>query len=142
MNRLLGLELLRGVAALLVLVEHLPVAIGMVCGPGAAVPPAIEDFPGYWGVDLFFVLSGYLIGLTLSKPGTTARSFLLARLARILPLYLVMSILCLAGQAAFSREITASTLVTTFTLMPLAGDAMNPRPAHLYGWTLCYEMMF
>jgi len=142
MNRLLGLELLRGVAALLVLVEHLPVAIGMVCGPGAAVPPAIEDFPGYWGVDLFFVLSGYLIGLTLSKPGTTARSFLLARLARILPLYYVASAVCLLVPTFRSKALSWPVAVTTGTLLPVAGDALDPMTAHPYGWTLCFEMAF
>ena len=142
MNRLLGLELLRGVAALLVLVEHLPVAVIMVCGPDAAIPSAIDDFPGYWGVDLFFVLSGYLIGMTLSKPGTTARSFLLARLARILPLYYVVSAVCLLVPTFRSHALSLPVAVTTGSLLPLLGDALDPQTAHPYGWTLCFEMAF
>ncbi len=142
MNRLLGLELLRGVAATLVLLEHLRYVVPTVCGPQVALPWAIDRFDGYWGVDLFFVLSGYLIGLTLDKPGTTARSFLLARLARVLPLYALASTLCLVLKSVLTGGVTLPTLVTTYTLMPLAGDALNPAPVHPYGWTLCYEVLF
>ena len=142
MNRLLGLELLRGVAATLVLLEHLRYVVPTVCGPAVALPWAIDRFDGYWGVDIFFVLSGYLIGLTLDKPGTTARSFLLARLARVLPIYLLASTLCLVLKSVLTGGVTLPTLVTTYTLMPLAGDALNPAPVHPYGWTLCYEVLF
>ena len=142
MNRLLGLELLRGVAALLVLAEHVPGVVQHARGVEHALPSALASFHGYWGVDLFFVLSGYLIGLTLDKPGTTARSFLLARLARVLPLYLVASLVCLAVPAARASPVSGAMLVTTFTLMPVAGDALNPLTAHPCGWTLCYEVAF
>ena len=142
MNRLLGLELLRGVAATLVLLEHIRYVVPSVCGPEVALPWAIDRFDGYWGVDIFFVLSGYLIGLTLDKPGTTARSFLLARLARVLPLYVLASTLCLVLVSVLTGGLTPSMLVTTYTLMPLAGDALNPMPVHPYGWTLCYEVLF
>ena len=142
MNRLLGLELLRGVAATLVLLEHLRYVVPTVCGPAVALPWAIDRFDGYWGVDIFFVLSGYLIGLTLDKPGTTARSFLLARLARVLPLYAVASLVCLAVPRFRTAGVSASMLVTTFTLAPLSGDALEPLTAHPCGWTLCYEVLF
>ncbi len=142
MNRLLGLELLRGAAALLVLGEHVRYSVMNVCGRDVVLPPAVDRFVGYWGVDIFFVLSGYLIGLTLDKPATTPRSFLLARLARILPLYFVASAACLMVPNFRSYPLSAPMLVTTVTLMPLAGDAMDPVTAHPYGWTLCYEMGF
>jgi len=142
MNRLLGLELLRGLAALAILLEHVRYSVRDACGVGVAVPWLISRVECYWGVDLFFVLSGYVIGLTLDKPGTTARSFLLARLARVLPLYLVATTFCLAFQTCYLGEPSVSTLVTTYTLMPLAGDALNPSTAHPYGWTLCYEALF
>lgn len=149
MNRLLGLELLRGVAALLVLLEHLRWPVWDICGAdGFAMPEALNRFEGYWGVDLFFVLSGYFIGLTLDKPGTTAKSFLVARAARILPLYLLASAICLAVPALRTNPLTGpapltgAMVVTTVTLLPLAGDALNPVAAHPYGWTLCYEAGF
>lgn len=142
MNRLLGLELLRGIAALLVLGEHVRYSVMNVCGRDVVLPSVVGRFVGYWGVDIFFVLSGYLIGLTLDKPATTPRSFLLARLARVLPLYFVASAACLMVPDFRSHALSAPMLVTTVTLMPLAGDAMDPLTAHPYGWTLCYEMGF
>ncbi len=142
MSRLLGLELLRGVAATLVLLEHVPRVVESTIGEGRVVPDALASFHGYWGVDLFFVLSGYLIGLTLDKPGTTARSFLLARLARVLPLYAIASLACLAVPRFRTAEVSGSMLVTTFTLLPVSGDALEPLTAHPCGWTLCYEFLF
>ena len=142
MNRLLGLELLRGVAALLILLEYVRYAVRDACGVGVVTPWLIARVEAYWGVDLFFVLSGYVIGLTLDKPGTTAKSFLLARLARVLPLYLAAATLCLFFEVYFGGPVPAAMLVTTYTLMPLAGDALNPMPVHPYGWTLCFEVLF
>ena len=142
MNRLLGLELLRGVAASLVLFEHLRLTIWDVCGRDTELPWAIEHLHGYWGVDIFFVLSGYLIGSTLDKPATTARSFLLARFARILPLYVLASACCLAIPSLRTSAVSASMIVTTATLLPVTGDALSPLTAHPYGWTLCFEMYF
>ena len=142
MNRLLGLELLRGVAATLVLLEHTRHSVWGICGRDVELPWVIARFAGYWGVDVFFVLSGYLIGLTLSKPAVTPQSFLLARLARILPLYLVATSLCLMVPAMRSHAITTPILVTTVTFLPLLGDALDPRTVHPFGWTLCYEMGF
>ncbi len=142
MNRLLGLELLRGVAATLVVFEHLRLVIWDVCGRDTQLPWALEHLHGYWGVDIFFVLSGYLIGLTLDKPATTARSFLLARFARVLPLYVVVSACCLAIPSLRTSDVSVPMLVTTSTLLPLTGDALQPLTAHPYGWTLCFEMFF
>ena len=142
MNRLSGLELLRGVAALLVLLEHLPGVTWVLCGQPAAMPRLLMGCVGYWGVDVFFVLSGYLIGLTLDKPTTTAKSFLLTRLARVLPLYYAVSVLCVAAPALRFFDDSAAMVVTTFTLTPMTGDAGEPVTAHPYGWTLCYEILF
>lgn len=58
MNRLAGLEALRGIAALTVLGLHAPVIF-----PGFARPFA----QGYLGVDLFFLLSGLVLALTLDR---------------------------------------------------------------------------
>jgi exopolysaccharide production protein ExoZ len=142
MTRLLGLELLRGVAALLVLQEHLRYAVGNICGPSVELPRLVTHVNGFWGVDIFFVLSGFLIGLTLDRPATTARSFLLARLARVLPLYAVTSAVCLAVPTFRMSPLSPEMIVTTATLLPLTGDGRDPVTAHPYGWTLCYEMLF
>jgi peptidoglycan/LPS O-acetylase OafA/YrhL len=78
------LDGLRGIAVLLVLWEHTGSATGLV----AAVKRRMD--PGFVGVDLFFVLSGFLITRILLSDkarGMRLRSFLVRRFLRIFPIY-------------------------------------------------------
>src|SRR5262249_30324556 len=86
-----ALDGLRGVAVMVVVLVHAngcfggPFSVGWVSGPLGAV------FGGGWiGVDLFFVLSGFLItGILLDARGSPAylRNFYVRRVLRIMPLY-------------------------------------------------------
>ncbi|MGE4482832.1 acyltransferase family protein [Acidocella sp.] len=79
----------RGVAAMLVVVYHIY--------PFSDFPWGLRQIVarGYLSVDVFFVLSGFVMALNygnMFKAGTTAtgfRTFLLRRLARLYPLYIV-----------------------------------------------------
>jgi peptidoglycan/LPS O-acetylase OafA/YrhL len=79
---------LRGAAALWVAAYHLLLPAGFVTGAAAAILGR-----GYLAVDLFFVLSGFVMALTygpLFRPGfdrQVVAGFLLRRLARLYPLY-------------------------------------------------------
>ncbi len=79
---------LRGVAALWVAMYHLLLPAGFVTGMAATVLGR-----GYLAVDLFFVLSGFVMALTYGKlfrdrPDVAmAGGFLLRRVARLYPLY-------------------------------------------------------
>lgn len=80
-ERLAGIDLLRALAIVSVMLYHLS-------SHGVALPPSVEL--GWMGVDLFFVLSGYLIGWQLLGCYATGRTprwphFLLGRALRILP---------------------------------------------------------
>ncbi len=86
-QRIAGLDLLRALAILLVLLEHYPKA-------GGGLFNRALNF-GWTGVDLFFVLSGYLIGGQLFKSlasGETVSlgSFYLRRFLRTMPNYYVI----------------------------------------------------
>lgn len=89
-SRLIQLDILRGIAILMVIWNHL--------GITKAAPGAWEPFvklghdAGWTGVDLFFVLSGFLIGGLLFKELRThgqldVRRFLIRRAFKIWPLY-------------------------------------------------------
>jgi len=85
MKRYPGLDLLRAIAILWVLLFH-----GMTEGLGSPLP-AIGKI-GWMGVDLFFVLSGYLIGSQLLKVYANGQVpsvglFYLRRAFRIVPVY-------------------------------------------------------
>ena len=88
-SRFHGLDTLRAVAIVLVVLYHLSIRglLPVALGPVAAV--------GWIGVDLFFVLSGFLIGSQLMKPylagrAPSLREFYVRRAYRILPAYLVV----------------------------------------------------
>ncbi|MDY7226998.1 acyltransferase family protein [Hyalangium rubrum] len=87
-----GLDVLRAVAILLVLCFHSPEAVRNVLPP--VLVPAFTL--GWMGVDLFFVLSGYLIGRQVFATredlplGARLRTFWVKRWTRTLPLYLVV----------------------------------------------------
>jgi peptidoglycan/LPS O-acetylase OafA/YrhL len=88
MNRMPGLDLLRAVAIAWVMIFH-SYFIG-----GWGHFGGIEQ-NGWMGVDLFFVLSGFLIGSQVLKPladgaGFSFKAFYQRRAFRILPAYLVM----------------------------------------------------
>lgn len=81
-----NLEALRGIAALLVVLHHLALNSGSLL---AAVPPLRQ---GWLFVDLFFVLSGFVIAAVHAESAATpaaARRFLIRRFFRLYPLHIV-----------------------------------------------------
>jgi len=92
--RSLELDVLRGVAILLVLLHHPQLDPRLLSGDLRPVAVALWRF-AWSGVDLFFVLSGFLVGGLLldelCRTGTLdARRFLIRRAFRIWPSYLVL----------------------------------------------------
>lgn len=141
--RVHGLDTLRSLAIVSVIVFH-------VCGyggpgklPGWLIP--LARF-GWMGVDLFFVLSGYLIGSQLLRPYLAGRKprlweFYRNRLYRILPAYLVVLALYEFVPAWREEPLLAPLWAfLTFTLNFVMGRA------DAYGfsqaWSLCVEEHF
>jgi peptidoglycan/LPS O-acetylase OafA/YrhL len=91
-GRSVGLDIVRSIAILLVLLSHC--GVGFAGWYGAHFPDLLAQ-GGFWGVVLFFVLSGFLIGrilITILEEGPTSRAllvFLIRRWVRTLPLYFV-----------------------------------------------------
>ncbi|WP_289014219.1 acyltransferase, partial [uncultured Methylobacterium sp.] len=139
---LIGLQYLRGVAALMIVYFH---AVGPVERlTGTALP---VSFSGS-GVDLFFVLSGCVMWLSTHGREVGPGPFLLNRLVRVAPLYWILT-LAVAGLAFAAPALLRSTafdpahLVASLLFLPWP----NPRypglfPVIIPGWTLNYEMFF
>lgn len=92
---------------------------------------------GAAGVDLFFVISGYIMATI--APGRTPVEFLKARLRRIYPIYWIASVpwLILVYRMGW---LSAPKLLSSITLWPVFGQFYRPSlPA---GWSLCFEMAF
>lgn len=144
-----GLQSLRGLAATLVLAEHTANAIStryMGFGPKDA-PMAV--FPFSAGVDIFFVISGFIIAYSSdSLFGRTGawRSFLLRRVARVVPMYwLITGVMICAFSLIGSRawgDASWSSVAASFLFLPAANADGLTFPILTIGWTLNYEMAF
>lgn len=148
-KNLLGIQVLRGIAALLVVLFHAVIA-------ARDYHWNVTDLEnvglfGQVGVDIFFAISGFVMVLTTfdKAPGwTSTREFIAARLARIVPLYWILTaamagLLVCAPHLFNSQHLTISRLASSFFFFPY----QEPGVAHAYplvyvGWTLSCEIMF
>src|SRR5260221_12612755 len=103
-SRVPELDGVRGIAILMVLLTHV-FSFSMMGRTWSGLPQLVLEItkPGWLGVDLFFVLSGFLItGILLDLKGAPHffRDFYARRALRILPLYLLVLLVL----AAFYRN--------------------------------------
>ena len=137
-----GLDTLRAIAILSVIVFHWWGYHGDTL-PDALLPVARI---GWMGVDLFFVLSGYLIGSQLLRPYARGERFALLdfyrkRAYRVLPAFFVVLALYLAiPMWRESDSIAPAWQYLTFTFNLLADLPAHQSFSHV--WSLCVEEHF
>lgn len=138
-DRLLPLDGLRGLAALLVVGYHYTTRYQELFGHPA---PLRLSLPlGHYGVQLFFVISGFVIFMTLERTQDW-RDFLVSRFARLFPAYWVAVLLTWLVVWRFSlpgREVPASAMWINLTM--LQGWLHAPHVDGVY-WTLTVELAF
>lgn len=144
-GQLTGIQYLRGLAALAVAYFHASIQI----------PALTPYFTGHLGlglnfsagVDLFFVISGFIMLVT--GRDLSPRAFLSRRFIRIVPLYWLLT-LAIAGILAVTPELFRTTVVTREYLIKSLMFVPYQNPAHngdvvpilVPGWSLNMEMMF
>lgn len=135
-----GLDLMRGIAILWVMLFHFRLTSGL---------PHILYWPsryGWMGVDLFFVLSGYLIGSQLMRPYIKGSSpsisgFYFRRAFRILPAYLtVLAFYFTIPGFREAPSISPAWQFLTFTENFRINYAVDQAFSHV--WSLCVEEHF
>ena len=137
--RLVQLDAMRGIAALMVVAYHYTTRFPKLYGTAPATQGGFSL--GHYGVEWFFMISGFVIFMTLERTGDS-RDFIVSRFARLYPAY------------------WACVLLTTVTLWlsPLPGRGVNGVSAvmnltmlqHWLGypsadgvyWTLSVELLF
>jgi peptidoglycan/LPS O-acetylase OafA/YrhL len=131
-----GLDLLRAVAIILVVIYHAGIF-------GFALPNHWHRF-GWVGVDLFFVLSGYLIGGQLLTPlargqAINLRRFFSRRALRIMPAYFV--ILAVYFCLPSLREFPEISPLWKF-LISVQNIGLRGGTAFSHAWSLAIEDQF
>lgn len=143
-DRLTALQGVRGVAALLVVIDHAGYTLAEKAG--ASVNLAFFAALGNLGVATFFVISGAVMamahGRDFATPGASQR-FALRRFGRIAPLYWLTTLIYFAKLKAEGAANDMGGLVLSILFVPhQEPGAPFGHPVYGLGWTLQYEIVF
>jgi exopolysaccharide production protein ExoZ len=139
-----NIELLRFIAALAVVYFH---AVGTLSA-GGFLEIGSNPFTGLGaaGVDIFFVISGFVIFLSLTRKSRTPLEFARDRLIRLVPAYWILTVsqLGILASVAIYRgtELSFSFAWTIQSLFFVSQPLGNALPVISQGWSLEIEMLF
>jgi peptidoglycan/LPS O-acetylase OafA/YrhL len=140
-RRLRGLDALRGLAVLAVVLHHYTARYLAITGLDLPVAFSLPD--GSLGVQLFFIISGYVIYLTLERTPDVYR-FVVSRFSRLWPTFvtcLCITLVVLAwGRPPWHPVPGARSILNNLTMMPLYFFGSDPLDGAY--WSLVYEILF
>jgi len=146
-KKLPAIQVLRGVAASLVVFYHYAGILGRSGAKHSWLRASGFDTIGASGVDLFFVISGFIMVITTRRKAGPADSlaFMKRRVIRIFPVYWIWSTIWLAmlmvARGVADHRISFPYIVDSYLLIPrFNGTDFTPLLAR--GWTLSFEMLF
>lgn len=138
-GRLVQLDALRGVAAMAVVLYHLSTRYNELFAP--AVPASWSLPDGHLGVNLFFIISGFVIFMTIERT-RRPMDFVVSRFSRLFPAYwcaIVVTFVVTQAMALPIKTVTAAEAAGN--LLMLHGYLGIPHVDGVY-WTLEVELMF
>ena len=126
---LYSIQALRGVGAVAVVIFH-----------ALSIHPFFNFRAGAAGVDLFFIISGIVMALSI-RPNSDPRIFFLRRLARVVPLYWLMTGLAVLNVYIFypGAGVSIESIIRSLLFLRPENGSM---PILYPGWSLNYEMLF
>lgn len=134
MKKLYGVQYLRALAAIGVVIFHAADKTGRHFTIGAA------------GVDVFFVISGFIMWFMAATRPVSPGSFILDRVLRIGPVYwIATSVMVVGGLAGLfpNLVLTLDHVVASLLFIPARSPSSGEIwPLLVQGWTLNYEMFF
>lgn len=121
-----SLQILRAFAALAVVYKH--------------YNPSLNT--GGYGVDVFFVISGFIISYVINR---STKKFMIKRIIRIVPLYYLATLVTIAlffimPQKFNNVIINPEATIKSFLFIPYR--IQNSGPILSLGWTLIFELFF
>lgn len=136
MNRLLSIQYLRALAVLMVLGYH------------ACLFGWRDGFEiGAAGVDIFFVISGFILWTIAHERPAPPRQFLLRRLERVAPLYWIVTlavvVICLKWPGAvYDANPRPGHVILSLAFIHHLNPSNRPNPVIPVGWSLNDEVVF
>ncbi|WP_203293085.1 acyltransferase family protein [Maricaulis parjimensis] len=135
---LIEIQFLRAIAVLMVVVAHVHQANDRFFETPVLGQASLF---GFAGVDVFFVLSGFIIHYIYRAHRGFDAHYFLNRMNRVLPLYWIFTGFAVAGYFAMGDSLTRSRdeldLIGSLTLIPTGQTPILP-----VGWTLTHELYF
>lgn len=136
-----SIQHLRALAALMVVVFHLHPQLARM-GYEGAWPDWLSN-----GVDIFFVISGFIMWSTTAGRPVTPMDFYRRRIVRIVPLYwlitsVVVAVMLAAPRLLQTARFDLSHVLASYAFIAWPSPAGHVEPVLVPGWTLNYEMFF
>ena len=145
---LYSIQFLRGVAAILVVLTHSLFA-SFAYGNDNSYLMNYYDFGkfGAVGVDIFFVISGFIMAFVTRFDNVTLKKFVFDRVIRIVPLYwlfltVMLCIFLLLPSAFKNNELLTWNVIASYLFLPSYKFDGSIIPLLGFGWTLNYEVFY
>ncbi|MEE2690740.1 MAG: acyltransferase [Pseudomonadota bacterium] len=142
MGTIYSLQYLRAIAAILVVIFHATLIVSQTFAPGLRLFTA-----GEIGVDIFFVISGFIMWTIASARPMGPAEFMTRRVARIVPLYWALTIpaalISTDGGVGIAWPPDVAAILKSLFFIPFWNAHLGGvRPVIPVGWTLNLEMLF
>lgn len=145
-NKYYSLQVLRGIAAWMVVFHHYMQLFYDF--ESSSLMGLFFSRYGSFGVDIFFVLSGFVMYMSTASKRVTGGEFFVNRLFRIVPAYWFYTLCFIVFLFLFPKEFSytaynASSLLASFLFYPSENPSgIGVFPLLTVGWSLNFEMMF
>ena len=135
---MISIQMLRGLAAFVVVLYHIAKK-GVVAGD---YPFNFFEF-GQFGVEIFFIISGFIMSYITAGKELHVPSFMVRRAVRILPMYWLFTTIALCAliavpKLAFTHTELPPGVANSYLLLPDPDRSL----LLMVGWTLSYELLF